>query len=196
MTTQEFFAELPNCNLCKEYVFAHKDPQARSEPVPAVGSFTSRIALIGRNPGRTEAHKGIPFCGAAGNKLDKTFAAVGLKRSDCYITNTVKCFTPSGVSPSISCRRRCTGRWLDRELAQLQNLELIIAFGNEALQYFEPEAIISQLHGTAFPIQHRKKVTLFVMFHPAACFYNPRIQARYDKDTAELKKLLKEMNLS
>lgn len=199
MTTQEFFKELPGCNLCKERTLVQSCPRAEGEPVPAKGNFNARAILIGRNPGSMEARVLVPFCGAAGDKLNTALFIARIKRAECYVTNIVKCFTPSGVSPSIACRRRCVGRWLDRELALLEGLKLIVTFGNEALQYFDAEATVGQLHGTSFSVYAAKRAQptmLFVMFHPAACLHDPRIIKRFEEDANELGKVAKELGVA
>ena len=201
MTAQEFFKELPGCNLCKERTLVQSCLRAKGEPVSAKGNFNARAVLIGRNPGSTEARELVPFCGAAGDKLNTALFAAGIKRAECYITNLVKCFTPSGVSPSIACRKRCAGRWLDRELAELKELKLIVAFGNEALQYFDLEASVGQLHGTSFSVyttnpERAQPTMLFAMFHPAACLHDPRIIRRFEKDANELGRVAKELGVT
>ena len=196
MTPTEFFSELSTCNLCKERNLVRRLSRGRDVPVPAEGNFTARIAFIGRNPGATEARTLTPFCGAAGDKLNEALITAGIRRGLCYITNVCKCFTPSGVSPSITCRDRCTGRWLKRELEQLTELKLVVTLGNEALQFLEPEGTVSQLHGTSFNMSvGDSRTTVFVMFHPAACLYDPRIKQRFFADAAELGKVVKELEL-
>ena len=58
--------------------------------VPPVGPTACQIAFIGEAPGATEAQRGIPFIGAAGQLFDKLLSATGIIRSLCYITNVVK----------------------------------------------------------------------------------------------------------
>jgi DNA polymerase-1 len=63
----------------------------RASRVPAKGDkSTSIIALVGEQPGRTEVRKREPFCGPAGDELDKDLSAAGIPRSHCYVTNTFK----------------------------------------------------------------------------------------------------------
>jgi DNA polymerase len=46
--------------------------------------------FVGEAPGYDEERLGEPFVGKAGQLLDKIIAAMGLKRSDVYISNIVK----------------------------------------------------------------------------------------------------------
>lgn len=62
--------------------------------VPPVGPKNARIMLLGESPGRTEVEKRKPFVGPAGDLLDDFLSAVGIDRSECYITNAVKFLPP------------------------------------------------------------------------------------------------------
>jgi len=63
----------------------------RASRVPPKGDkSTCIIALVGEQPGRTEVRKREPFCGPAGDELDKDLSAAGIPRSHCYVTNTFK----------------------------------------------------------------------------------------------------------
>lgn len=52
----------------------------------------ARIVIVGEQPGRTEVMSGRPFCGPSGNELNECLRAVGIPRTDCYITNFAKDF--------------------------------------------------------------------------------------------------------
>lgn len=58
--------------------------------VGPTGPLNSTIAFVGEAPGATEAQRGRPFIGAAGQLFDKLLSAVGILRTSCYITNVVK----------------------------------------------------------------------------------------------------------
>jgi DNA polymerase-1 len=63
----------------------------RASKVPPKGDLdTSIMALVGEQPGRTEVRRREPFCGPAGDELEKDLTAAGIPRSQCYITNTFK----------------------------------------------------------------------------------------------------------
>ena len=56
------------------------------------GREDASMVLVGEVPGDREDRAGRPFVGPAGRELDKALAAVGVDRSDVYITNAVKHF--------------------------------------------------------------------------------------------------------
>ena len=49
------------------------------------------LMIVGEAPGAEEDAAGMPFVGAAGQKLDVLLAEAGLDRKSAYITNVVKC---------------------------------------------------------------------------------------------------------
>lgn len=58
--------------------------------VPADGSPSSRITIIGEAPGADEDRLGKPFVGMSGQLLMQYLGRVNLVRSDVYLTNVVK----------------------------------------------------------------------------------------------------------
>src|SRR5205085_3780134 len=56
------------------------------------GKNSSRVLLVGEQPGNDEDLAGKPFVGPAGRLLDKALAEAKIERSDCYVTNVVKHF--------------------------------------------------------------------------------------------------------
>ena len=75
---------------------AESDPKPRSlgtlrdSMVFAVGNPEAEIMLIGEAPGFEEERQREPFVGPAGQKLTGILTAMGLKRSDVYISNICK----------------------------------------------------------------------------------------------------------
>lgn len=47
-------------------------------------------AVVGESPGPPDIDSGRPFMGPAGQMLDRILVSIGLQRSGCYLTNTVK----------------------------------------------------------------------------------------------------------
>ena len=78
------------------------------------------LMLVGEAPGEQEALEGRPFVGKAGRNLAGFLEALGLRRSEIYITNVVKVrpavrkrrFSPRGsCARSRWCARRRWSRW-------------------------------------------------------------------------------------
>jgi uracil-DNA glycosylase len=56
------------------------------------GRKSSRLMLVGEQPGDREDLAGKPFVGPAGRELDRGLEAAGIERRDAYLTNVVKHF--------------------------------------------------------------------------------------------------------
>jgi uracil-DNA glycosylase family protein len=56
------------------------------------GRKSSRIMLVGEQPGDREDLAGKPFVGPASRELDRGLEAAGIVRADAYLTNVVKHF--------------------------------------------------------------------------------------------------------
>jgi DNA polymerase len=101
------------------------------------GRATSRIVLVGEQPGDREDLAGKPFVGPAGQLLDRALQAAGVDRRLTYVTNAVKHFKfePRGKrrlhKKPVEQEIAACHRWLDREL-QVIEPELIVALGATA----------------------------------------------------------------
>ena len=101
------------------------------------------LMLVGEAPGEQEALEGRPFVGKAGRNLAGFLEALGLRRSEIYITNVVK-VRPTRVSPAGRVVNRPPSReekvlftpWLMREVAVVRPL---IEFDESDLDAFFPE---------------------------------------------------------
>ena len=56
------------------------------------GRKSSRLMLVGEQPGDKEDLAGKPFVGPASRELDRGLEAAGIERADTYLTNVVKHF--------------------------------------------------------------------------------------------------------
>ena len=103
------------------------------------GSATSRVMMVGEQPGDKEDLQGRPFVGPAGAVLDKALTAAGIDRNDVYVTNIVKHFKwePRGKrrlhkkpnSLEISACRP----WLNAEIRVVKP-EVVVLLGATAAQ--------------------------------------------------------------
>jgi DNA polymerase len=63
-------------------------------PVPPELRPGARAILVGEGPGEGEVKAGVPFVGPSGIELERALAAVGIRRRDVSITNSVLCPLP------------------------------------------------------------------------------------------------------
>jgi len=175
---------------------------ARLNAVFGVGSYKARVVFVGEGPGFQEDHQGEPFVGRSGQLLDKILETVlGLKRSEVYIANIVKCHpmknpetpeahgndrppTPEEIS---ACRP-----YLDEQLRAIKPL-CIVTLGSVATKVLlGTDKGISLVRGRSYdyPVElfgpgHPIKV--IPTYHPAALLRNPNLK----RDTWEDMKMLK-----
>ncbi len=157
-----------------------------------------RLMLIGEAPGAQEALQGKPFVGKAGKNLTEFLTAVGLKRSDLYISNVVK-FRPTKVSAAGRLVNRPPTRkeiswfspWLYQEIAIVRPYALV-TLGNVPLSVFVPGFTIGDTHGVWRKIDIPSQNTgtfalpLFALYHPASVIYNRSLAPVYQQDLRTL----------
>ena len=108
----------------------------RDVMVFATGNPEAQLMLIGEAPGYEEEKKREPFVGPAGQQLDKIIKAMGLERSEVYITNIVK-FRPATTRQTTNNRPPTPAEIaaclpLVREEIQIVRPQCIIALGGSA----------------------------------------------------------------
>ena len=96
------------------------------------GPEDARMALVGEVPGDREDREGRPFVGPAGRELERALEAVGIARTEVYITNAVKHFKFAERGrrrihqrPSASQIKACRP-WLAAELDAVRPEALVI----------------------------------------------------------------------
>ncbi|TMD59235.1 MAG: uracil-DNA glycosylase [Chloroflexi bacterium] len=160
MSSEEMLKEIAaevstcsRCDLCK----------GRTKAVPGEGSAHAKILFIGEGPGFHEDRQGRPFVGPSGQFLEELLKSIGLKRSDVFITNVVKCRPPENRDP-LPVEINACNDYLERQIAALKPL-VIVTLGRISMSKFFGGEKISVIHG-----RPRKKdgYICIPMFHPAA----------------------------
>lgn len=160
------------------------------------GSVGARVMLIGEAPGEQETLKRRPFVGKAGKNLDEFLELAKLKRSELYVTNTVK-FRPTRVSNAGRTVNRTPTQeeialfypFLLREI-ELVKPEYVVTLGNVPLQTLtDRKNVIGAVHGQTI---EKHGFTLYPMYHPASLIYNPSLREVYRADVLRLSEMLEE----
>jgi len=173
--------ELGECTRCK----LHK---TRTNIVFGVGNPEARLMFVGEAPGEDEDLQGFPFVGKAGQLLTKMIEAMGLRRDDVYICNTVKCRPPNNRNPEPDELLACEP-FLKGQLGAVKP-EAIVTLGKFAAQSLLRESTpITRLRG-----QWREYEGIPVMptFHPAYLLRSP---AEKGKVWDDLKNVMKKLGL-
>jgi uracil-DNA glycosylase family 4 len=176
---EEVRTELGECTRCK----LHK---GRHTIVFGVGNPRARLMFVGEAPGEDEDLQGIPFVGKAGQLLTKMIEAMGLRREDVYICNTVKCRPPNNRNPEPDELSACEP-FLKGQLGAVKP-EVIVTLGKFAAQaLLREETPISRMRGQW---KTYEGIPLMPTFHPAYLLRSPGEKAKvWDDLKAVMKKL-------
>lgn len=191
--------EIIHCTRCPRLVLyreqigrdkrrAYRDCDYWARPVPGFGDPHARILVLGLAPGAHGSNRtGRPFTGDLSGKfmypiLHRVGLASqpnaehrddGLRLIDCYITATIRCAPPDN-KPLPSEIANCAP-YLDRELALLKNLKVVVALGkigfDAYLNYLKRNGILQNKaayrfgHALSYPMPNG--VTLLASYHPS-----------------------------
>ena len=162
---QAVYAAVAQCSACKLAA-------TRTKPVAGEGpeelsrlSNSVEVMVIGEGPGADEDRQGRPFVGKAGQLLDKMLEAIQLSRkTNCYITNVVKCRPPQNRDPEPD-ERSCCAPFLDAQI-RLTHPKMILVMGRVAAQHLlQTSEGIGKLRGRFFEYSG---IPLMPTYHPSA----------------------------
>ena len=177
----ELHKQVVTCTACD----LHK---SRVKGVPGEGPEGAQMMFIGEGPGWHENQQGRPFVGPAGHFLEELLKSVGLKRSEVYICNVVKCRPPENRDPLPNEIAACRP-FLDRQIA-LVKPKIIVTLGRFSMAPYFPGETISKVHGQA---RRKGATTVVAMFHPAAALHQPKYKAEIEADFRKLPKYLADL---
>lgn len=172
--------EVAGCTKCALHT-------SRKIAVPGEGPADAEIMCIGEGPGFHENEQGRPFVGAAGKFLEELLRAAGLKRSEVWIGNVVKCRPPGNRDPLPDELSTCN-EYLERQIRAVDP-SIIITLGRFSMAKFLPGAKISSVHGQMKKIGDRYVIP---MFHPAAALHQASLKPAIVADFAKLPQMLEE----
>ncbi len=134
------------------------------------GDPCARLMVIGEAPGAEEDKVGLPFVGRAGQLLEKQLGAMGLKRSDVYITNVLKTRPPNNATPTADEAAACAPYLYEQ--IRIIGPEAILALGLPASRVLLNTAeSMSRLRGKwadyRDPRDGAYRVPVMPTYHPA-----------------------------
>jgi uracil-DNA glycosylase family 4 len=178
------FAQAKGCTRCPELA------ATRKTVVFGSGNADADLMFVGEAPGASEDEQGVPFVGRAGKLLETLLGEVGLKRTDVFIANTLKCRPPGNRDPLPIELDNCQG-YLHRQV-ELIAPTVICTLGNFSTKLLRGDPTgITRLHGQPEVLTlGRRAVRLYPIFHPAAALYTPRMLETLREDFARLPQLL------
>lgn len=164
-------------------------------PVMGEGSVFSKIMFIGEAPGKNEAKQGRPFCGRAGEILDRQLNKIALQREDVYITNIVKDRPPANRDP-LPLEIDIYAPLLEEEIKIIAP-KIIVPLGRFSTfyilkKYNQEEKIkpITTIQGIPIEVKERND-TIFILplFHPASVIYDKKKEKSLEDGFLILKSL-------
>lgn len=157
--------------------------ETRKNTVFGEGSTSAKILFVGEGPGRDEDELGRPFVGKAGQLLDKMLASIGLKRSEVYIANILKCRPPGNRDPLPHEAAACIV-YLRAQVALIKP-KIIVCLGRISAGYILGQDIrITRDRG----VWHESK-GFYIMptYHPAALLRNEALKKESYTDLLSIK---------
>jgi uracil-DNA glycosylase family 4 len=153
--------------------------------IMGAGNERARLAVVGESPGAPDIDSGKPFMGPAGEMLDRILNSIGLKRSECYLTNAVKMICAGAeITPDVL---KFFTPYLRRELAVVHP-EIIIAFGNTpAHALLSTRTPITKLRGEFHDYQGMK---VMPTFNPAYLLRDPTKKREVWEDMKKVRAFL------
>ena len=166
------------CQLCKTAIQA----------VPGEGSPDADLMFIGEAPGAEEDKQGRPFVGRSGKLLDFMIGQIGYSRDNVFIGNIIKHRPPSNRDPLPSEIEACKP-FITKQIDIIQP-KLIVTLGRFAMNYFLPDAKISESRGQVFEIG---KLKIYPVYHPAAGLRNPKMKTSLITDFLRIPQVLEKL---
>ncbi len=163
-------------NMCPHCTVA----TGHKQTVFGTGNPDASLMFIGEAPGAEEDAQGIPFVGAAGQKLNQIIEAIGMQRKDVYIANVLKSRPPDNRTPLPSEVADC-GPFLKKQIAIIQP-DVIVTLGAPATKYILCTSQgITRLRGTWGTFEN---IPVMPTYHPAYILrnYTPEIRGQVWND--------------
>lgn len=172
------------CSACRRCALFEK----RASTIFGKGPLDCDLLCLGLGLEPEEAQTSSVFAGQSGELMDNMLKAMGLSRSEVYLTNVLKC----------ACTRRekitqsyinCCQYFLVQEIS-LVNPRVIIAWGEAAFRAIirDNAQSIVQVRGKWFDYQG---IAVMPTFHPAYLLRKPELKRQVWADLQEVMRKLK-----
>lgn len=155
----------------------------------ADGNPQARVMLVGEAPGEDEDRQGRPFVGVSGRLLDRMLAAIGLDRTNVYITNILPWRPPGNRSPTQAEIAACMP-FMERHVALIAPAVLVPLGGTAAKALLNRAEGITRLRGRWFDYPAGTPVPVLPMLHPAYLLRNPASKREAWRDMLTLRQRL------
>lgn len=146
------------------------------------GAPNADLVFIGEAPGANEDKTGIPFCGAAGTRLNSELSRNGISREEVFVVNCLKCRPPENRDPSAQELAYCE-EFLIRQLDIIKP-KMLCVLGRIAAAILLKRPVTIMRERGQFTTYHG--LPLFICLHPAAILHNPNHRSLFEDDIKTL----------
>jgi DNA polymerase len=149
------------------------------------GMKKARVVFVGEQPGDKEDRAGRPFVGPAGRELDRALDAVGIDRSEVYVTNVVKhfAFEERGKRRMHRTPKRfeieACKPWLEEELHQVHPEALVLLGATAAKALLGSSFRITRERGR--PLESDLAELVLATAHPSSILRQRTDEERYEE---------------
>ena len=138
------------------------------------GDPNADIMFVGEAPGEEEDKQGIPFVGAAGQKLNEIITAMNMNRDDVYIANVIKVRPENNRTPREDEIELCSP-YLEQQIECIQP-KVIVALGSPASKHLLKTSVgITRLRGNWGWFN---SIPVMPTYHPAYLLRNYTTETR------------------
>jgi len=156
------------------------------------GNPEAKIMIVGEAPGADEDRQGKPFVGRAGQLLDKMIGAIGLDRSQIYITNLLFWRPPGNRTPTTAEVAACLP-FVERQIELVAPELLVFAGGASAKALMNTGIGITKLRGRWTRYWHEglpQPIPALPFLHPAYLLRQPAQKRAAWRDLLSLKAVI------
>ena len=138
------------------------------------GNPNADIMFVGEAPGEEEDKQGIPFVGAAGQKLNEIITAMKMNRVDVYIANVIKVRPENNRTPREDEIELCAP-YLAQQIECIQP-KVIVTLGSPASKHLLKTSVgITRLRGNWGSFN---SIPVMPTYHPAYLLRNYTTETR------------------
>lgn len=149
------------------------------------GEPNAEIAVVGESPGPPDADAEKPFQGPTGDLLNRILAAIGLNRTNAYLTNIVK-FISAGdeITPELM---KFFTPYVWRELSVVQPRVVLLLGNTPTKALLNTKKSITQIRGE---FQESGGFTFMPTFNPAYLLRDPTKKREVWEDVKKVRAFL------
>lgn len=183
-TMQELEAKVLRCTRCSL-------ARTRNNVVTGQGVENPLVLVIGEGPAMEDDIKATPFTGKTGALLDKMLSAIQLDRkSNCYITNIVKCRPPEDRRPFPDEISACIS-FLETQIHLLKP-KMILCMGKSACEKLINQTVsIENIHGNFYEYNG---IPVMPTYNPNDLLINQDLKRPAWEDLKKFKRKLDEIS--